>query len=371
MKKILIVADTYFPKIDGIMRMLSEVVPRIANSFDITLLVPDFGKSWRYNEIKIIPSRIIKLSGYASMSLSYDNFKKISEAVREADTVFIQGPALISIFALYIAKAYQKTVIHYIHLNMGELYEKNLPKIVNIAAVPLLRWFTRQWYNKCDLLIVPYKSLTKELSDLGITTKKEVARLGVDTKVFVPMEDKAKAKQKLGIDASYKVVGYVGRISKEKNVGALLEAVKRLQEEHKITLLVVGSGTRSEMKKFATARNTVLPGFVNDVTPYYQAMDIFVMPSLTETTSLATLEAMACGIPVITTKVGFLKEYVIPGYNGLLSPKGNVLTLTIQLRKLLNKRKVRRGMGRNARAIAIAFSWDNAARKIKDILQRY
>ena len=58
MKKILIVADTYLPKIDGIVRFLTEVVPRL-DSVDITLLVPDFGKSWNDKEIRLPVSRIM------------------------------------------------------------------------------------------------------------------------------------------------------------------------------------------------------------------------------------------------------------------------------------------------------------------------
>ncbi len=371
-KKILIVADTYFPKIDGIMRFLQEIVPRINDDFDITLLVPNFGKSWNeHNEIKLKVSNLIKLSGYQSMSLSPANVIKIKKAVKEADVVFVQGPALISAFSIYLAKKYHKTVIYYIHLILWELYEKNLPKMLRIIASPMLKRFTTSWYNKCNLLIVPYKSLIQELNDLGVTTKKEVVRLGVDTHVFHPPKDKSEAKQMLGIDPSYTVIGYVGRISKEKNISVLLEAAKRLQPQFKIMLLVVGSGTKGEMRKFLKSKNTMLPGFQNNIAPYYQAMDIFVMPSFTETTSLATLEAMSCGVPVITTKVGFLKEYVIRGYNGLLFPRNNAYALTLLLKKLLMKKKLRQKMGANARKIATAFSWDKTAHRIKEILQRY
>lgn len=371
MKKILIVADTYFPKIDGIMRTLREVVPRIAQDFEITLLVPDWGISWDYNEIKIKTSRIIRLSGYASMSFSWSNIQNIREAVRNTDIVFIQGPALMSLLAIYFGRRYNKTVVYYIHLIMWELYEKNIPRWLGWFTIPILKKLTVAWYNACDVLVVPYRNLIMEMTKSGIRTKKEVARLGVDTLAFYPAADKDEAKRRLGIDPSYRVVGYIGRISKEKNVGVLLEAVKNVQENEKILLLVVGSGTKSEMKKFRNAKNTMLPGFIEDVTPYYQAMDIFVMPSLTETTSLATLEAMACGIPVITTKVGFLKEYVMKNFNGLLFPKGNVLTLTIQLRKLLRRKKMRRRMGKNAREVALGFSWDKTAARMREILRKY
>jgi len=104
--------------------------------------------------------------------------------------------------------------------------------------------------------------------------------------------------------------------------------------------------------------------------PYLQAMDIFVMPSLTETTSLATLEALACGIPVITTKVGFLPEYVIKNYNGLYFPRGNAFNLKIQLKKMIHRSNLRKTMGQNARKIIEEFSWDKTAEKIKKIIEK-
>ena len=370
-KKILIVADTYAPRVDGIMRFLHEVLPRIADDFAITLLVPDYGVSWTFNERKVKLSRIVRLAGYQSLQLSLRNLRTIRDAVKEADTVFIQGPALISVLALHYARNYHKTALWYIHLILWELYEKNLPRLLRRPAIPLFKRLVLSWYNTCDALIVPYKSLVRELTQLGITTKKDVARLGVDSELLRPPEDKAAAKQALGIPPNRIVVGYVGRISREKNVEVLVEAVQRLQQDYPITLLAVGSGTEHMMKLFENTKNTVLPGFVRDVERYYQAMDIFVMPSLTETTSLATLEAMACGVPVVTTKVGFLKEYVIKNHNGLLFPRGNVYTLVLQLHKLIRRKRLRRYMGVNARQTALQFSWDKTAARIKGILERY
>ena len=82
---------------------------------------------------------------------------------------------------------------------------------------------------------------------------------------------------------------------------------------------MVGDGTKKQVKEFKKIKNCKVTGFVPDVHEYLKAMDIFVMPSLTETTSLATLEAMACGLPVIATKVGYIKNYLVRNHNGLFS----------------------------------------------------
>lgn len=364
MKKVLIVADTYVPKIDGIMRFLMEVVPRLT-SLDITLLVPDFGKSLYEKEIRLKVSRIISLSGYSPMRLSFSNFRKIRDAVKAADVVFIQGPALISYVALRYARKFDKKIVQFVHLIMWELYANHLPRWLRWCA-GMLRWLTiSRWYNLCDILIVPYRGLVSELEALGVTAQKKVVRLGVDINQFAPA-DKVAAKQKLGIEPHVLVIGYVGRISYEKNVAVLLDAFQRIKKEFNVLLMIVGSGVH--MKMFENVNGVKLAGFQPDVVPYLQAMDVFVMPSLTETTSLATLEAMSCGIPVITTRVGFLKDYVRRGYNGLTFPRGNTYTLVMHLRKMLSEPHMRATLGEHARQTAHSFLWDNTARKLGEIL---
>ena len=372
-KKVLIVADTYYPKIDGVMRFLSEIIPRLRDDFELSLLVPDYHSHEDYfpgiQKTKLKVSKIISLSGYAPMRVSFSNLKKIRESVQAADIVFIQGPALISYVALLYGRKYGKKVIQFVHMIMWELYARNLPSGMRWITGFLRKLTISHWYNKCSLLVVPYKDLAQEMTDQGVKTEKTIARLGVDTHNFIPTDNKAEAKQKLHIDVK-PVIGYLGRISKEKNVRTLVEAFERVRQKFNCTLLIVGSGTKEELSHVKNMPGVIMAGFQNNVVPYLQAMDIFVMPSLTETTSLATLEAMACGVPVISTRVGFLKQYVRKDYNGLMFPRGNTGTLVLQLEKLLGNTEKRRMMGENARGTAMIFSWDVTAERLKEILRQ-
>jgi glycosyltransferase involved in cell wall biosynthesis len=100
-------------------------------------------------------------------------------------------------------------------------------------------------------------------------------------------------------------------------------------------------------------------------------MDIFVMPSLTETTSLATLEAMASGIPIVSTKLGFMQHYIVKNYNGLFFPRNSPSMLAVQIRKLLEDDHLREKLGKNARkTVAYSFSWERSINRIKRILQK-
>ena len=181
-----------------------------------------------------------------------------------------------------------------------------------------------------------------------MTTDKIIVHMGVDTKKFKPTTNKARAKERIGIPKKKFVFGYVGRLAREKDPLTLLKAFLMLKEKNSL-LLVVGSGIKEIEDKFKNRKNVLFVGSVDNVVPYLQAMDVYVLSSLTETSSLSTMEAMSCGIPVITTKVGYLKYYIKEGYNGVFFKKQNPVDLVRKMRLLMKNDDLRAKISVNAR----------------------
>jgi len=126
------------------------------------------------------------------------------------------------------------------------------------------------------------------------------------------------------------------------------------------------------MEKLKDTPGLKITGFVDNVVPYLQAMDIFVMPSLTETTSLSTIEAMSCGLPVIATRVGDIKNYIIPKKNGLFMGKSNHYILKKKLERLLDDKYLRSTLGHNARETVVRkFSWRDTISNIRKAFLLY
>ena len=371
--KLLLVADTYYPKVDGTLKFIEEFMKRAQDSFEISLLVPDYGMHKGKKVTYIDVSKIWKVSGYANLKLSPGNLKKIKTAIQEADLVFIQGPAIISYLSIYYARKYNKKIFFYTHTLTWELFEKFFPGFFKKLFSLIIKKISIALYNRCDEILVPYHELQEQLLDQGLKTEITTARLGVDIDLFNPTTDKRASKEKIHLNPEKKVIGYVGRISREKNTDLLLEAFQKIEEQDNVTLLMVGDGPEKQTKELKKLKNCKVTGFVNNVQDYLKAMDVFVMPSLTETTSLATLEAMSTGISVIATRVGFIKSYIIKDHNGLFFPRNSSSVLSVKITKLLKDRELRERLGQNARkTVAYGFSWERSINRIKRILlKRY
>jgi glycosyltransferase involved in cell wall biosynthesis len=147
------------------------------------------------------------------------------------------------------------------------------------------------------------------LRDYGITTPTEVIPTGIAPESFVP-GDRAAFRQKFGIAQDRPVLLFVGRVAHEKNIGFLLKVVERVRTEIADVLFVIaGEGpARESLAREVTAlglgANVMFIGYLDrhtELNSCYCSADIFIFASRTETQGLVLLEAMAQGVPVVST----------------------------------------------------------------------
>jgi glycosyltransferase involved in cell wall biosynthesis len=367
-KNLLIATDCFLPRWDGVARFLLELMPYLKKEYDITVLAPKFeGKLHGVNGIKLIRFKVGVL-GLGDYKAAFPNKKIIKQEVKKADIVFTQTIGPIGKATIEISKKLRKKVIAYTHSIEWELvhYSSNYLLISWILS-RIARYVAKKMYNRCDKLLVPSEEIAEIMEWHGIRTNKVIVPLGTNTKQFAPPKSKEDAKEKINIDPKKTVIGFTGRLGREKDIPTLYRAFRRLEKRHpNIALLIVGKGV-TELKRMLTRReNIILVEFTNDVVKYLQAMDIYVLPSLTETTSIATLEAMSTELPVVVTKVGSIPGYVKNNYNGIFFQKRNPYFLEKKLDKLISNPEIRKKIGENARKTVVEnFSWENTHNKIK------
>lgn len=369
MKKLLIVSDTFSPRVDGIARFLTDLLPRLTEDFDITVIAPDYNGSTDVKGTKIVkvPVYRIQLGDYSPPKR---DIKEMRKHIMEADLVWSQTIGPLGSAAITIARREGKRTVAFIHSLEWELFSRGVAKtgIFRKPIETVTRSFAKNKYNQCDLLIVPSRRAMEMLQSIGITTDMIIVHLGIETDRFKPPRSKRKAKEKIGLEPDSEVIGYIGRIAKEKDLLTLLKAFERIRDERRY-LLVVGSGNKSVESKLK-GKNVIRTGSVKDPLPYYQALDVFVLSSLTETTSLSTMEAMASEVPVVCTPVGLIEEYVEDTKNGFIFRKGSQKQLADTIQMLLEDGKLRRRIGKEGRkTINVRYKWSKTVMKLISILK--
>ena len=202
---------------------------------------------------------------------------------------------------------------------------------------------------------------------------------GVDLERFHPAE-RAAARRRLGLPLTAPVLLWVGRLEKLKGVDILISAVAQL-DERDFTLLIVGGDERAEglkdelraqAKAEGVTRNIRFVGAVKheDLPDYYSAADVCVVPSYYESFGLVAVEAMACGTPVVASRVGGLVSTVTDGVTGYLIPWRCPEPFAEKLEVLLNNPELRANFSRAAQKSVERFAWRRVALQMASLYDR-
>jgi len=215
------------------------------------------------------------------------------------------------------------------------------------------------------------------LQEIGLDPAKvRVVPNGVDIAALDAARPGPEVRRELGLPAAAPVVGLVARLDHwGKGHEEFFRALSTLKGRHPVEALIIGGGRReAEMRHLAAdmglAQRVHFLGPRQDVPDLLRALDVFVLPSHSEGVSLALLEAMAAGLPVIATAVGGTPEVVTDGITGLLIPPRDADALAAALERLLADPAWRRRLGASARRhVEANFSLDRLGREINEIYE--
>ena len=207
----------------------------------------------------------------------------------------------------------------------------------------------------------------------------ELIPCGVDLSRFRPIGRTA-ARRELGLNG-HKVMLYVGRIEPLKGADLLLQTAASLESEEGVQVLVVGSDAdgSGEVERLQQLSDDLELGdtveFVGRVPQerlalYYSAADVCVVPSFYESFGLAALESMACGTPVVASRVGGLSTIVQHGKTGYLKSWRCPEAFAQSLEMIMANEDLRDSMGRAARHRAETLSWEQVAGRLLSLYER-
>lgn len=356
--KIGIFTESYRPYISGVTRSVETLEKELAwLGHEIYIFAP------AYPHFKDENKRVIR---FPSVPTPYPGFylavpcpsviPKIKLDIIHSNSLFGLG-----VLSMLYAKKNGIPFVYSFHTVFTEyLHYIPFPKFLSF---PILSLLIKLFCNRCDCVIVPNKIIRDYLINFKVNSRIEIIPSGVDVDLSARASREG-LKEELGIPGKAKVLVYVGRLSKEKNIPLLFDVFRLVLEKHPGTflLIVAGGPKEAEFKKLAVKlglrQNTIFTGQINypDVLSYYRCGDIFVFASATETQGLVIAEAKSCALPVVVLDAQGASKSVIDEEDGFLieAEKASTLQDFADRITLLIENDILRGkMGIKARENAV------------------
>lgn len=237
---------------------------------------------------------------------------------------------------------------------------------------PVVEAILRRFYRRCDALVVPSESFAQVLRDQRMNYDIGIWSRGVDREIFTPSRRSTAWRQTQGFADADFVVGFLSRLVMEKGLDVFSDAVDELRRRgiaHKV--LIIGEGPA---RAWFDARlpEAVFTGHLAgaDLGTAVASMDTLFFPSVTEAFGNVTLEAMACGVPVVAAAATGSQNLVDNGVSGRLIRPGAVHQFAEALRSYAEQPALRAKHGKAGEARAMDFSWDQINQTVADTYLR-
>jgi 1,2-diacylglycerol 3-alpha-glucosyltransferase len=377
--RILMISDVYFPRINGVStstQIFREELLRRGHK--VTLIAPHYPNCAQEDDIIRIPSRQVLFDPEDRMMKSQEVMALLPMLRSENyDLLHIQTPFIAHHLGVKLAAALNIPSIETYHTFFEEYLFHYVPFVPKAWMRSLARYFTRKQCNAVDSVIVPSNAMCEILEHYGVTTSMKIIPTGMELDKFHGCNGAA-FRQRYHIPAQCPTLVHIGRVAHEKNIGFLLHMLQQLRKSiPDILLIIAGEGPalshlRKQTVKLGISNNVLFVGYLSRADALldcYCAGDAFVFASRTETQGLVLLEAMALGVPVVSTAVMGTKDILQPRRGALVSPE-NPQQFAENVKRLLQNEFLRKRLSKEARDYVKEWSAPMMAERLLEYYQR-
>jgi glycosyltransferase involved in cell wall biosynthesis len=352
--RVAVFTETFLPKIDGIVSILTLMLRRLQEQgHQVILFGPDGGPE-EYAGAEIVGVGGPPLPFYPELKINLPRpfvYRRLRDF--RPDIVHVVNPFFLGPFGLLFARRLGVPTLASFHTDVAR-YATHYGWGF---GAPLLWAYMRNIHNVADVNLCPSTAVRSDLIRQGFKRVRWWRR-GIDTELFTPGARDAAMRARLteGHPEDFLVIN-VGRQSPEKGLKALREAICT---QPGVRLALVGGGpSHKELKEHFRGTPTVFPGYLRgaDLVAAYRSADAFILPSTTETFGLVALEAMACRVPVIAARSGGVVDTVQHEVNGLFYDPARPAEMGALVRRLRENPQLREGLADNAVRHAQSRSW--------------
>jgi D-inositol-3-phosphate glycosyltransferase len=383
MPRICLVTHFFPPHMGGIEKVSYEQSKRLTESGNqIDVLTSKIKGRNKY------PAKGVRIFHFSAVNIaerigvpypipSIQAYRTFARVIKKCDLVHAHGHVYMSSYlAGKVAKKYKKPFILTQHNTFID-YRSGLNLLEHLNDLTIGKAVLKD----ADRIVVVSNKTMEYVHKLGADkSKTSVIYNGVDIDYFHPA-NKEKSRKKLDLPKNRKMILSVRRLVYKNGLDTLIESVPYVARDHPDVLFVIaGKGPSKKLiedriRESRMGDNIKLTGFVPDelLPVYYNAADYFVLPSASgEGLPLVLLEAMACGLPVISTTVGGTPEIIEHMKNGVLVPPKNPEAMAVTMSELLSKEGMGQAIGEEARKIVESrFTWEENLRQLKTVYSEF
>ena len=298
------------------------------------------------------------------------------------DIIHIQDPFFISQSLAFEAKKRKIPVILTQHCSLEfPLSYLKLPKFLQKTTEKTMAKILATFINNyCKILITPSKFIKKQAMKWEINIPIEVISNGINIEAFSTsrISEEFLKKYKIEDFISRPIIFYSGRIDKDKNLETLIKTIPLVLKKVNVNFLFLGDGDLKEElicqlanKDYSFKENVCFLGPIepqdSDLTKFYRLATLFVMPSPIEAQSLAIMEAMASGLPVVAAKKGALPELIKNRENGFLVEAFNPKEYAEAIIEIIKNKNLRKKLGKKSLELVASHDFKKTFQKIKKI----
>jgi len=360
--KILIVTPTYYPDVNGAAYFAQRLAQYLRKrEHGVLVIAPS--RSMRHETYE---SDGVSVFGIRSFPVFINNFRiaqsffvkeLLCEKIKDfsPDVIHLQSHFLFNKTAMNIAKELKIPLIgtnHFMPENL--IHYLPLPKKAK-KYIRKLAW--NQFldiFKKLDIVTTPTQTGSKMLKEIGFSKEVHSLSNGIDLNIFNPKNDGQYLRQKYHLPENPLIL-YLGRLDREKNINLLIEAFAQALKKIDAHFVIAGIGAEEKnLKKTAErlniANSVTFTGFVSneDKPNLYTLADCFVIAGIAELQSIATMEAMASGLPIIAVNAMALPHLVKHGKNGFLFKLEDVPSVAKYIIQILSNRALRDKMSQKS-----------------------
>jgi 1,2-diacylglycerol 3-alpha-glucosyltransferase len=373
--RILILSDVYFPRINGVSTSIQTFRRQFAAlGHEVLLIAPSYCAAAEPEpDIVRLPARSVPFDPEDRM-MGFKAALELEPALRREryfDLIHIQTPFVAHYAGVALSKRLGVPRVETYHTFFEEYLHHYVPVVPGSWTRALARRFSRAQCNDLDAVVVPSRAMRDVLCEYGVHVPVEIIPTGIELERLRGGSGGA-FRRRHGIPPERPVLVHVGRVAFEKNIDFLLRMLVCVRAEVPAVLLVIaGEGpSRGHLQRLARRlgleRNILFIGYLDRrdaLLDCYCAGDAFVFASRTETQGLVLLEAMALGLPVVSTAVMGTRD-ILDARRGALVPREHEAEFAAQVVALLRDPALRTRLVREAQDYASEWSAPSMATRM-------